>query len=36
MAEGFILIDVDKKVLMSNYSVSKLLGADDDGVTKKL
>ena len=32
MAEGFILIDVDKKVLMSNYSASKLLGADDDGV----
>ena len=31
MAEGFILIDVDKKVLMSNYSASKLLGADDDG-----
>jgi two-component system phosphate regulon sensor histidine kinase PhoR len=35
MAEGFILIDVDKKVLMSNYSASKLLGADDDGVTDK-
>lgn len=34
MAEGFILIDVDKKVLMSNYSASKLLGADD-GVTDK-
>ena len=34
MAEGFILID-DKKVLMSNYSASKLLGADDDGVTDK-
>ncbi|HCL88531.1 MAG TPA: histidine kinase [Ruminococcus sp.] len=35
MAEGFILIDVDKKVLMSNYSASKLLGADDDGVIDK-
>jgi two-component system phosphate regulon sensor histidine kinase PhoR len=35
MAEGFILIDVDKKVLMSNYSASKLLGVDDDGVTDK-
>jgi len=35
MAEGFILIDVDKKVLMSNYSASKLLGADDDGITDK-
>jgi two-component system phosphate regulon sensor histidine kinase PhoR len=35
MAEGFILIDVDKKVLKSNYSASKLLGADDDGVTDK-
>ncbi len=35
MAEGFILIDVDKKVLMSNYWASKLLGADDDGVTDK-
>ena len=29
MAEGFILIDVDKKVLMSNYSASKLLGVID-------
>ena len=35
MAKCFILIDVDKKVLMSNYSASKLLGADDDGVTDK-
>lgn len=35
MAEGFILIDVDKNVLMSNYSASKLLGAADDGVTDK-
>ena len=32
---ALILIDVDKKVLMSNYSASKLLGADDDGVTDK-
>ena len=27
MSEGFILIDMDKNVLMSNYSASKLLGA---------
>lgn len=29
MSEGFILIDMDKNVLMSNPSASKLIGADD-------
>lgn len=28
MSEGFILIDMDKKVLMSNNSANKLVGAD--------
>lgn len=33
MAEGFILIDMDKNVLMSNHSASKLIGADEDELT---
>ncbi len=32
MSEGFILIDMDKKVLMSNPSASKLIGAEDNEI----
>lgn len=32
MSEGFILIDMDKNVLMSNPSASKLIGAEDDEI----
>lgn len=35
MSEGFILIDMDKNVLMSNHSASKLIGASDDEITGK-
>lgn len=33
MAEGFILVDMDKNVLMSNHSASKLIGADEEELT---
>ena len=32
MSEGFILIDMDKNVLMSNPSASKLIGAEDNEI----
>ncbi len=32
MSEGFILIDMDKNVLMSNPSASRLIGADDNEI----
>ena len=32
MSEGFILIDMDKKVLMSNPSASKLIGAEGNDI----
>ena len=32
MSEGFILIDMDKKVLMSNPSASKLIGAENNEI----
>ncbi len=33
MSEGFILIDMDKNVLMSNHSAAKFIGASEDDVT---
>lgn len=33
MSEGFILIDMDKNVLMSNHSATKFIGASEDDVT---
>lgn len=35
MSEGFILIDMDKNVLMSNHSAAKLIGAAEDAITGK-
>lgn len=35
MSEGFILIDMDKKVLMNNHSAAKLIGAEDNGIDGK-
>lgn len=35
MSEGFILIDMDKNVLMSNHSASKLIGASEEQITGK-
>ncbi len=35
MSEGFILIDMDKNILMSNHSASKLIGARDGEITGK-
>ncbi len=33
MSEGFILIDMDKNVLMNNHSAAKLIGANDNQIT---
>lgn len=35
MSEGFILIDMDKNVLMSNHSAAKLIGANDERMIGK-
>lgn len=35
MSEGFILIDMDKNVLMSNHSAEKFIEADGDAITGK-
>lgn len=35
MSEGFILIDMDKNVLMSNHSAAKLVGANDEQMIGK-
>lgn len=35
MSEGFILIDMDRNVLMSNHSATNLIGANDEYITGK-
>lgn len=35
MSEGFILLDIERNVLMSNHSAAKLIGASEDEITGK-